>query len=174
MEVENFGEQLNSKLLQKAPVNPIYRKASGVLQSLMEAAVQIPNFSHNIAANTKTLAFYITAGTYKLLKKVIEGDHKHEHQLDAYLLLLSMTLPESSSDALVQGGLLKELKKFTVVILKRKDLTPLMTRLTLSILSHSFAPEMTTINFHKGEDRQILLDLFDRSVASPRSNALSR
>jgi len=33
---------------------------------------------------------------------------------------------------------------------------------------------MTTTNFHVGEDKAILLDLFDRSVASPRSNALSR
>lgn len=49
-----------------------------------------------------------------------------------------------------------------------------MTRLTISILSHSFAPEMATTNFRKGEDKKILLELFDRSVASPRSNALSR
>lgn len=73
----------------------------------MEASVQIPNFNNNIANNPKALAFYITAGTYKLLKKILEGDHKHEHQLDAYLLLLSMTLPDSSPEALTQGGLLK-------------------------------------------------------------------
>lgn len=93
MEVENFDQELRSKLQEKAQDNPTYRKAYGVLQSLMEAAAQIPNFSQSIAATHKTLAFYITAGTYKLLKKVMEGDSKHEHQLDAYLLLLSMTLP---------------------------------------------------------------------------------
>lgn len=104
----------------------------------------------------------------------MEGDHRHEHQIDAYLLLLSMTLPEASSEALVQGGILRELRKFSLLILKRKDLTPLMTRLAISILSHSFAPEMTTTNFQKGEDKKIVLELFDRSVISPRSNALSR
>ena len=90
--------------------------------------------------NPKTLAFYISAGTYKMLKKTIEVDHKHDHQIDAYLLLLSMTLPDSSSDALVKGGILRDLRKLTLLILKRKDITPLMTRLAVSILSHSFAP----------------------------------
>ena len=66
------------------------------------------------------------------------------------------------------------MRKYTLVILKRKDLTALVTRLAVSILSYSFAPEMTTTNFHKGEDKAILLDLFDRSVALPRSNTLSR
>lgn len=33
---------------------------------------------------------------------------------------------------------------------------------------------MATANFKVGEDRELLLDLFERSVASPRSNALSR
>lgn len=96
------------------------------------------------------MAFYLTAGTYKLLRKTMEGDAKHEHQIDAYLLLLSMTLPETSPDALVQGGLLRELRKYTLLILKRNDLTPLVTRLSVSILSHSFAPEMTTTNFQVG------------------------
>lgn len=71
MEVENFGEELQNKLQEKGQDSPTYRKASGVLQSLMEAAAQIPNFSSSIAANPKTLAFYITAGTYKLLKKIM-------------------------------------------------------------------------------------------------------
>jgi hypothetical protein len=33
---------------------------------------------------------------------------------------------------------------------------------------------MAVANFKVGEDRNLLLDLFERSVASPRSNALSR
>jgi hypothetical protein len=73
MEVENFGEQLNHKITEKAQDSPTHRKASAVLQSLLQAAVQIPNFSTNVAGNPKTFAFYITAGTYKLLKKVMEG-----------------------------------------------------------------------------------------------------
>jgi hypothetical protein len=140
----------------------------------MDAAGQIPHFYRDVASIPRTIAFYLAAGTFKLLKKTMEGDHKHEHQIDAYLLLLSMTLPEASSDALVQGGILRELRKFTLLILKKKDITPLVTRLAVSILSHSFAPEMTTTDFNKGEDRKIILDLFERSVASPRSNALSR
>ena len=60
------------------------------------------------------------------------------------------------------------------MILKKKDITPLVTRLAVSILSHAFAPEMSTTNFQVGENRSILLDLFYRSVALPRSNALSR
>lgn len=85
-----------------------------------------------------------------------------------------MTLPESSPDALIQGGILKDLKKYCLSILKKKDLTPLMTRLSVSILSHSFAPNLMQTDFHKGEEKAVLLDLFERSVASPRSNALSR
>jgi hypothetical protein len=46
------------------------------------------------------------------------------------------------------------------LILSKKDNTPLMTRLTVSILSHAYAPEMTSINFHLSEDKQLLLDLF--------------
>lgn len=77
MEVENFGELLNQRINEKAEESPTHRKAAGVLQSLMQAAVQIPNFTHNVAANPKTFAFYISAGTYRLLKKVMEGDSKH-------------------------------------------------------------------------------------------------
>jgi hypothetical protein len=40
------------------------------------------------------------------------------------------------------------------IILAKKDNTPLMTRLTVSILSHAYAPEMNSINFQKSiEDR---------------------
>ena len=136
--------------MAKVQDNPSYRKASGVLQSLMQASSQIPNFSSEVACHTKTIAFYIVAGTYKLLKKTMEGDHKHEHQIDAYLLLLSMTLPEASSDALVKGGILRDLRKFSLAILKKKDITPLVTRLAISILSHAFAPEMAMTNFNQG------------------------
>jgi Iap family predicted aminopeptidase len=73
----------------------------------MAAATHIPNFNAEVSSNPRTLAFYLAAGTYKMLKKTIEVDHKHDHQIDAYLLLLSMTLPDASSDALVKGGILR-------------------------------------------------------------------
>lgn len=60
----------------------------------------------------------------------------------------------------MQARLLDELKKFMQIILSRKDNTPLMTRLTVSILSHAYAPQMTSINFQVGADKQLLLDLF--------------
>jgi len=41
---------------------------------------------------------------------------------------------------LVKGGILRELRKLTLLVLKRKDITPLVTRLAVTILSHSFAP----------------------------------
>jgi len=59
-------------------------------------------------------------------------------------------------------------------ILSRKDNSPLVTRLAVAVLSHSFAVDMTTTNFKIGEEKAIILDLFERSVASPRSNALSK
>lgn len=39
------------------------------------------------------MALYISAGVFKLLKKTLDGDLKQEHNIDAYLLLLSMSLP---------------------------------------------------------------------------------
>ena len=70
----------------------------------MTASQSIPNFTSTIANHRTTLAFYLTAGTYKLLKKYMGGDHTHQHQLDAMLLLLTMTIPESSAEALTTGG----------------------------------------------------------------------
>jgi len=58
-------------------------------------------------------------------------------------------------------------------VLARRDNTPLMTRLAIAVLSHSLA-DTVAINFRTGSDKALLLDLFERSVASPRNNALSK
>ena len=71
MEVENFAEEIQQKIKAKAEENPSYRKASGVLESLLSAASKIPNFSSEVVSNHKAMAFYIAAGTYKLLKKTM-------------------------------------------------------------------------------------------------------
>lgn len=43
----------------------------------MTASQKIPNFKILYANNTKTIALYITAGVFKLLKKNIDGDQHH-------------------------------------------------------------------------------------------------
>lgn len=85
-----------------------------------------------------------------------------------------MTVPESSTDALIQGGIIKELRIAMQTVLSKKDNTPLMVRLAIAVLSSCLAPQMARTNYQTGEERRLLLDLFEKAVASPRSNALSK
>lgn len=85
-----------------------------------------------------------------MLKRTLDGDLSLEHNLDAYLLILSQVLPETSPDALTQGGLTPQLRTTMLVILARKDSSPFVTRLAASILSHALAPSMTKTDFRKG------------------------
>ena len=61
-----------------------------------------------------------------------------------------------------------------VRILSKKDITPFVTRLSSSILSHLLSLNQTNTNLKNTEDRQLLLFLFETSLASPRGNVLSR
>lgn len=109
-----------------------------------------------------------------MLKRLIEGDQKNEHNLDAYLLLLTLVLPETSPDALIQSGIMSQMRSASLLILGKKDSTPFITRLAASILSHTLSPTVESTDFKSGEDRRMLLDLFEKAITSARSNALSR
>jgi len=85
-----------------------------------------------------------------------------------------MVVPEASVDALAQGGLINELRDSMVRILSKKDITPFVTRLSSSILSHLLTLNQSNTNLKNTEDRQLLLFLFETSLASPRGNVLSR
>lgn len=103
------------------------------------------------------MALYISAGVFKLLKKTLDGDLKQEHNIDAYLLLLSMSLPSASSDALLQAGILTHLRKAALGILSRRDCTPFVTRLATAVLSHAVSPTMSGSQLKAGEERAIVV-----------------
>jgi hypothetical protein len=112
--------------------------------------MQIPNFSQAYATDNKAMALYITAGVLKLLKRTLEGEQKHEHNLDAYLLLLTLALPEASPDAIIQGGINSHLRNAAMIILGRKDSTPFVTRLATSMLSHAVSATISRTDFKRG------------------------
>ena len=120
------------------------------------------------------MALYIVGGVHKLLIRASKGESQLHHNIDAYLLLLTIALPVTSTDTIVRSGIAQQLMGASEWVLARKDSSAVEVRLAVGVLSHCLAPTLTTNNYKAGEERKMLGRLFERAVESPRSNALSK
>lgn len=112
---------------------------------------QIPNFQAQFGQEDKTLALYIAGGVHKLLLRAFKGETQLHHNIDAYLLLLTIALPVASIDTLVRSGVAKQLMQSSEWVLSRKDSSALEVRLAVGVLSHCLSPTLTTSNYRTGE-----------------------
>ena len=124
-------------------------------------------------ANTENnFALFVFGSIYKLLAKATESE-KDKFNLDAYILLMSLTVHKVNLSPLCQTGLLDKIQAEIFEVAIWSESSPLMIRHAISLLNHTLNVTLENES-SKQEALKIVQRLFEIAIENARNNILSK
>lgn len=109
-----------------------------IYQSLMESTTAIPHYHTTIANSENNFALFVFGSIFKLLGKAINNE-KDQFNMDAYVLLMGLTINKVNLAALHQTNLLQKIQSEIFKVLIWTESSPLMIRHAISILNNTLS-----------------------------------